>query len=77
MTCLARRFAKIGGSFATRLRAVSSKGPERNSSDYPRHRTLRGSLMGVTKPRDGSRYSPYLPAAGLYSLFSDSFGPVP
>ena len=23
------------------------------------------------------RYSPYLPAAGLYSLFMDSFGPVP
>jgi hypothetical protein len=31
----------------------------------------------VTKLRDGTSYSPYLPAAGLYSLFSDSFGPVP
>ena len=33
--------------------------------------------LSVTKPRDNGGYSPYLPAAGLYSLFSDSFGPVP
>ena len=31
----------------------------------------------VTKPRDGINYSPYFPAAGLYSLFRDSFGPMP
>ena len=31
----------------------------------------------VTKLRDKLNYSPYFPAAGLYSLFSDSFGPVP
>jgi hypothetical protein len=33
--------------------------------------------LSVTKPRERLNYSPYLPAAGLYSLFSDSFGPVP
>ena len=31
----------------------------------------------VTKARDELNYWPYLPWAGLYSLFSDSFGPVP
>ena len=31
----------------------------------------------VTKARDELNYSPYLPLAGLYSLLSDSFGPVP
>jgi hypothetical protein len=31
----------------------------------------------VTKPRGDVNYSPYFPAAGLYSLLSDSFGPVP
>jgi hypothetical protein len=31
----------------------------------------------VTNRGDQLNYSPYLPAAGLYSLFSDSFGPVP
>jgi len=33
--------------------------------------------LSVTKPRDWLNYSPYLPAAGLYSLLRDSFGPVP
>jgi hypothetical protein len=35
------------------------------------------ATASVTKARDELNYSPYLPAAGLYSLFSDSFGPVP
>jgi hypothetical protein len=35
------------------------------------------AMTGVTKPRYNGFYSPYLPWAGLYSLLSDSFGPVP
>jgi hypothetical protein len=35
------------------------------------------AMPGVTKLRDNGFYSPYLPWAGLYSLLSDSFGPVP
>jgi hypothetical protein len=43
----------------------------------PQHRTPGGCRLSVTMLRDGTGYSPYLPAAGLYSLFSDSLGPVP
>ena len=76
MTCLARRPQKTGNRFC-----------DGNTHDkYLLARTIMFGIKApytarampdVTKPRDNSDYSPYLPWAGLYSLLSDSFGPVP
>ena len=46
----------------------------------PRHTPRDKAGAAVTKARVSlaqDLHSPYLPAAGLYSLLSDSFGPVP
>ncbi|SHL19552.1 hypothetical protein SAMN05444159_5273 [Bradyrhizobium lablabi] len=43
----------------------------------PRHRTPRGCRHSSRSCETKGGYSPYLPAAGLYSLFKDSLGPVP
>jgi hypothetical protein len=59
-------------------RKFSNKGdPNESARDDAAASSIARLRPGVTKPSDNSGYSPYLPWAGLYSLFSDSFGPVP
>src|SRR3954451_22811515 len=66
MTCLAR-CPQRGG---TGSRHVSNESfiPSLSVGARPPHGTPHGCGPSVTKPRDNGGYSPYLPAAGLYSL---------
>jgi hypothetical protein len=75
MTCLARIFAKAGDR--TTRKFSNNSDPNQNVREKAAAPYTARPRSIVTKPGDNSGYSPYLPAAGLYSLFSDSFGPVP
>src|SRR6476660_23179 len=74
MTYLARIPQKRLGLLQQELAQMLEVTPTKSCR---RHRTPPLASAMVTKARDELNYSPYLPAAGLYSLFSDSFGPVP
>jgi hypothetical protein len=80
MTCL-NAYSEKGADtgLSTRIRAVFSSESGRNEGGRAKATASYTARLpvNVTKPADGTSYSPYLPAAGLYSLFSDSFGPVP
>ena len=65
--------ARIPQEFAQLLKANPTKSVGTKSQQS--YTALETAI--VTKARDLLNYSPYLPAAGLYSLLSDSFGPVP
>jgi hypothetical protein len=70
-------FANAANGFARTIRKMRAVRAEPKGSGKPRQRTRRQRRYTVTKARDELNYSPYLPWDGLYSLFSDSFGPVP